>query len=64
MRFSIAALAGLFLSALLIGCGGTHIPNPPANAKVGAPPPDSDSIAKSEDQAKAKAKADAKAKKK
>jgi hypothetical protein len=39
MRFMIAALAGFFLSATLLGCGAsTTIPLPPTDAKEGPPP--------------------------
>jgi len=39
MRPSIAALAGLFLSATLLGCGGSAtIPEPPPQVKAGPPP--------------------------
>ncbi len=59
MQLRIALLAGLFLSATLIGCGGTNIPTPPANAKGGAPS-NADAAAKLD----AKIAAEAKAKKK
>jgi hypothetical protein len=39
MRPPIIALAGLFLSATLLGCGGAAaIPQPPAQATTGPPP--------------------------
>jgi hypothetical protein len=39
MRFAIAVLCGLFLTANLVGCsGGAAIPTPPDNAKAGPPP--------------------------
>jgi len=39
MRPPIAALAGMFLSANLLGCGASAtIPQPPANEKPGPPP--------------------------
>jgi hypothetical protein len=41
MRPSITALAGLFLSATLLGCGGATIPEPPASQTSGGPPPGS-----------------------
>ncbi len=39
MRTSITMFAGLFLSAMLAGCGASPtIPEPPANANDGPPP--------------------------
>jgi hypothetical protein len=35
----IVALAGVFLSTTLLGCGGSAtIPSPPSDAKAGPPP--------------------------
>jgi len=39
MRASITALAGLFFSATLLGCGASAtIPEPPAKTEFGPPP--------------------------
>jgi hypothetical protein len=39
MRLSITALAGLLISATLIGCGASStIPAPPSTATTGPPP--------------------------
>jgi hypothetical protein len=46
MRFTIAALLGLLLTANLAGCGGASIPEPPSDAKEGPPPGTSDAWSK------------------
>lgn len=46
MRFAIAALCGLFLTANLAGCSGTTNSSAPENAKPGPPPGTSDDWSK------------------
>jgi hypothetical protein len=47
MRLPIAAVAGLFLSTALLGCGASAtIPDPPSTPTVGPPPGSSPEMTK------------------